>query len=73
MVVSSDLSHYLPDDQARVRDDRTLGAIVEGRVDDIGPEDACGRVAVGALLLAARSHGIAPSLVGRGHVGRRGR
>jgi MEMO1 family protein len=62
-VVSSDLSHYLPDDEARFRDDRTLGAIVEGRVDDIGPEDACGRVAVGGLLLAARSHGVAPSLV----------
>jgi hypothetical protein len=63
VVVSSDLSHYLPDDEARARDDRTLGAIVEGRIDDIGPDDACGRVAVGALLLAARSHGIAPSVV----------
>jgi MEMO1 family protein len=63
VVVSSDLSHYLPEPEARVRDDRTLAAVVEGRVDDIGPEDACGRTAVGALLLAARSHGIAPSLV----------
>jgi len=63
VVVSSDLSHYLSEAEARERDDRTLAAVVEGRVDDIGPEDACGRVAVGGLLLAARSHGIAPSLV----------
>jgi AmmeMemoRadiSam system protein B/AmmeMemoRadiSam system protein A len=63
VVVSSDLSHYLPEPEARARDDRTLEAVVEGRVDDIGPEDACGRIAVGGLLLAARSHGIAPSLV----------
>jgi MEMO1 family protein len=63
VVVSSDLSHYLPEPEARARDDRTLAAVVEGRVSDIGPEDACGRTAVGALLLAARTHGIAPSLV----------
>ena len=63
VVVSSDLSHYLPEPEARARDDRTLVAVVEGRVDDIGPEDACGRTAIGGLLLAARSHGIAPSLV----------
>lgn len=63
VVVSSDLSHYLPEREARARDDRTLAAVVEGRVDDIGPEDACGRTAVSALLLAARTHGVAPSLV----------
>jgi MEMO1 family protein len=63
VVVSSDLSHYLPEPEARARDERTLAAVVEGRVDDIGPEDACGRIAVGGLLIAARSHGIAPSLV----------
>jgi MEMO1 family protein len=63
VVVSSDLSHYLPEAEARRRDDRTLAAVVEGRVDDIGPEDACGRTAIAAVLLAARSHGVAPSLL----------
>ena len=63
VVVSSDLSHYMALDEARDRDDRTLAAVVEGRVDDIGPEDACGGVAIGALMLAARSHGVAPSIV----------
>jgi hypothetical protein len=63
VVVSSDLSHYLPEPQARARDARTLAAVVEGRVDDIGPADACGRTAVAGLLLAAPTHGISPSLV----------
>ncbi len=60
VVVSSDLSHYLADDEARRRDRGTRHAIIEGRVSDIGPYDACGSVPIAGLLLAARSHGIAP-------------
>ncbi|HEY2998134.1 MAG TPA: AmmeMemoRadiSam system protein B [Acidimicrobiales bacterium] len=60
VVVSTDLSHYLDDTTARRRDRHTRHAILEGRVDDIGPYDACGCVPVGGLLLAARDHGIAP-------------
>jgi len=63
VVVSSDLSHYLPDDEARARDERTLAAITDGRVDDLGPEDACGRAAIAGLMVAARSRGVAPSVL----------
>jgi MEMO1 family protein len=60
VVVSSDLSHYLADDAARRRDRRTRHAIIEGRVDDIGPYDACGCVPIAGLMLAARDHELAP-------------
>jgi MEMO1 family protein len=59
-IVSSDLSHYLTEDEARARDDRTRLAIIEGRPDDIGPYDACGCVPIAGLLLAARRHGVVP-------------
>ena len=60
VVVSSDLSHYLTDDEARIRDDRTRRAIVEGRAGDVGPRDACGCIPIAGLVMAARSHGVAP-------------
>lgn len=60
VVASSDLSHYLDEDTARARDDRTCRAIVDGRTTDIGPHDACGFAAVGGLLDAARARGLAP-------------
>lgn len=63
LVVSTDLSHYLPEATTRERDDRTLAAIVDGRADDLRPEDACGRGAVAGLILAARSRGLAPSVL----------
>jgi hypothetical protein len=58
VVVSSDLSHYLDDVSARVRDQRTAVAILEGRSDDVGPYDACGCVPICGLLVAARDHGV---------------
>jgi AmmeMemoRadiSam system protein B/AmmeMemoRadiSam system protein A len=63
LVVSTDLSHYLPEPEARARDDRTLAAIVEGRAADLGPEDACGRGAVLGLMLAARTRGLVPTVL----------
>ena len=72
VVVSSDLSHYLPEPEARARDERTLAAIVEGRVDDIGPEDACGRIAVGGLLHRGALARDRPVARRRGHVRRHG-
>jgi AmmeMemoRadiSam system protein B/AmmeMemoRadiSam system protein A len=60
VVVSSDLSHYLGEDEARARDERTRLAIIEGRADDIGPYDACGCVPIAGLLLAAHDHDVAP-------------
>lgn len=62
IVISSDLSHYLPYDQALALDRRTCGSI-----SDLDPlashEQACGATAVNGLLLAARRHRLKPHLV----------
>jgi len=57
-VVSSDLSHYLPYDDAR-RLDRATGEAIE-RLDErrLGPDAACGAAALGGLLIAARRRGL---------------
>lgn len=56
VVVSSDLSHHLTEPAARVRDEVTRRAIVEGRPGDIGPQDACGCVAIAGMMLVALEH-----------------
>lgn len=55
-VISSDLSHYHDYQTCRDLDAATVAAIE--RLDEraVGPEDACGAVPVGGLLLAARRH-----------------
>ena len=53
IVVSSDLSHYLPYDEARLRDRATCRSIERLVTEDIGPYDACGCHAVNGLLHAA--------------------
>jgi AmmeMemoRadiSam system protein B len=55
IVVSSDLSHYLPYESARGRDRDTARAIValEGR---LVSEEACGAAPINGLLEAARRH-----------------
>lgn len=60
IVVSSDLSHYHAADAARRLDGATAAAIerFDGAALDI--EDACGFQAIAGLLLAARTHGLAP-------------
>jgi AmmeMemoRadiSam system protein B len=58
IVISSDLSHYLPYDIARARDHETCAAIQQLEPDRIDHEDACGATPVGGLLLAARRHGL---------------
>lgn len=63
IVVSTDLSHYYDHDTATVLDRRTAAAVVAGRADDIGPEDACGALAVRGLLIAARRHGLRTALI----------
>jgi AmmeMemoRadiSam system protein B/AmmeMemoRadiSam system protein A len=64
VVVSSDLSHYLPEDEARVRDERTRRAIIEGRSGDIGPYDACGSTGIAGLLVAASRRDVVPRTLG---------
>lgn len=62
VVVSSDLSHYLPYDAARERDRRTARAIValDAR---LVPEEACGAAPINGLLLLARRLGLEPELL----------
>jgi len=57
-VVSSDLSHYLDRDAARLRDRATSAAIGDLRPEGLDADGACGHRAVAGLLLAARRHGL---------------
>ena len=62
IVISTDLSHYLPYDQARRMDEGTAQAIMA-----FGPgishEQACGATPVTGALKAARAHGLTPQLL----------
>lgn len=58
VVVSTDLSHYLPYDEANRLDARTAAAIVAGDIDAIGDRDACGARAVRGALKVANDHGL---------------
>jgi AmmeMemoRadiSam system protein B len=58
IVISSDLSHYYDYATARRLDAETTRAIEALRPEDLGAESACGRVAIGGLLVAARRHGL---------------
>jgi AmmeMemoRadiSam system protein B len=62
VVVSSDLSHYLPYEAARARDRNTVEAILrlEARLD---PDEACGAAPINGLLEVARRRGLRPELV----------
>jgi AmmeMemoRadiSam system protein B len=58
IVISSDLSHYHDYATAKRMDRATSEAIEALRPEDIGYEDACGRLPVSGLLLAARARGL---------------
>jgi AmmeMemoRadiSam system protein B len=62
IVISSDLSHYLPYDVARQVDDETVGRILCGRQLN-SFEQACGALPINGLLLAAGRHKLTPKLV----------
>jgi hypothetical protein len=59
IVVSSDLSHYHDYASAQRLDRATTRAIEALRYEDLGHEDACGRVPVSGLLSAVRRRGLA--------------
>lgn len=62
IVISSDLSHYLPYEQARAVDRDTVDAIL--RLDPaLEGEQACGATPLAGALLAARAHGLVPRLL----------
>jgi AmmeMemoRadiSam system protein B len=58
IVISSDLSHYFDYDTARRMDAATTRAIEALRPEDIGPDDACGRVPIRGLLGVAERRGL---------------
>ena len=62
VVISSDLSHYLPYAEARSVDQATVARILalDG---PLSHEQACGGTPVNGLLLAARRHGLCPDLL----------
>ena len=62
IVISSDLSHYLPYDEARRIDGITAKAIV-GFDPRISHEQACGATPVTGALVAARRHGLVAQLL----------
>jgi MEMO1 family protein len=62
IVVSSDLSHFLPYAAAKQIDDDTCAHILQLDT-HIRPEQACGAFPINGLLLAARQRGLTPHLV----------
>ena len=62
IVLSSDLSHYLPYAQARERDASTL-ARISAFATDLHGEEACGASPLNGALRAARRHGLQPCLL----------
>ena len=62
IVISSDLSHYRPYDDARRIDGVTSKAIL-GFETGISHEQACGATPVAGALIVARQHGLTPQLL----------
>lgn len=62
IVVSSDLSHYLPYALAQQVDRETVEAILRLEV-GVSDDRACGGIPLNGLLLAARRHGLRPRLL----------
>jgi AmmeMemoRadiSam system protein B len=62
LVISSDLSHFLPYATAQQVDGNTCRRIL-ALATDIAPEQACGAYPINGLLLAARRHGLRPQLI----------
>jgi AmmeMemoRadiSam system protein B len=58
VVISSDLSHYLPYSQAVEVDELTARAIEALRPEEIREDQACGMTPMGGLLLVAREKGL---------------
>lgn len=63
VVISTDLSHYLPYDEARALDQLTAGRVVALDAAGIGEAQACGRAPLRGLLVEARRRGLAVELL----------
>ncbi|HEX5338873.1 MAG TPA: AmmeMemoRadiSam system protein B [Gallionella sp.] len=62
LVISSDLSHYLPYALAQRIDNETVQSILQLR-QPISHDQACGATPVGGLIVAARRHSLVPHLL----------
>lgn len=62
IVISSDLSHYLPYAQAQAADRATVQRILDLDA-GLAPQQACGAAAINGALRAAQAHGLAPRLL----------
>ena len=62
IVISSDLSHYLPYSQARTTDEQTAGLVLN-MTPELNHQQACGATPVNGLLLEARQRGLRPELL----------
>jgi MEMO1 family protein len=62
IVISSDLSHYLPYAAAQSADRETADDILQLR-QPISHEQACGGTSIGGLIVAARRHHLIPHLL----------
>jgi AmmeMemoRadiSam system protein B/AmmeMemoRadiSam system protein A len=58
ILISSDLSHYLGYDQAKMIDDDTRKAIEQFDLKALGKDQACGRHSVMGLLILAKAKGL---------------
>jgi AmmeMemoRadiSam system protein B len=63
VLCSTDLSHYLPDEQARQQDRRTVEAVLDLAPERIGVHDACGVYPLRGLVGWARGAGLRPRLL----------
>lgn len=63
IVISTDLSHYLDYESCRRLDARTSQAIVAGKAEAIGDDQACGRAGVKGLLNLIQGSGAAIDLL----------
>ena len=62
IVISSDLSHFLPYKNAQLVDSQTVKTILEMQ-STVSHEQACGGTPINGFLLAARRHGLQPELL----------
>jgi len=62
IVISSDLSHFLPYAAAQHIDHQTVQSILQLQ-QPIAPDHACGSMAINGLIIAAQKHGLIPHLL----------
>lgn len=63
VVISTDLSHYHPHDEAKSLDSRTAAAVVAGRIGQVDHSDACGATGLRGLMEVAHRRGLQTELL----------